>query len=81
LPKDYDITLYGPGGAQIGVSQNAGTNNESITYNGGAAGTYKVQVYGYNGAYSAANCYTLKVTTTAACLEKQQKQPLIQRAG
>jgi hypothetical protein len=68
MPKDYDLVLYGPGGTQIGVSQNAGTNSESVTYNGTVAGTYKVQVFGYNGAFSASDCYTLKVTTSSGPL-------------
>lgn len=68
LPKDYDLKLYDPSGKQIAVSQNGGTNTESVSYNGGVAGTYKVQVYGYNGAFST-NCYTLKVATSTGIID------------
>ena len=45
LPGDYDVKLYNPSGTQIAVSQNGGTTSEAIIYNGGAVGTYKIQVY------------------------------------
>ncbi|HOV11599.1 MAG TPA: M43 family zinc metalloprotease [Bacteroidales bacterium] len=59
LPFDYDIQLYKSNGALIATSQNSGTTNESIIYNNAKAGTYIIKVYGYNGAYSASNCYAL----------------------
>jgi hypothetical protein len=61
LPFDYDVRLYSSNGTtQLAISQAGGTSNETIsrTY---TAGTYYVYVYGYNGANSATNCYTLKV--------------------
>ncbi len=60
LPFDYDIKLLNSAGTQIGISQNGGTTSETINYTA-AAGTYYAQVYGYNGANSSTNCYTLKV--------------------
>ncbi len=64
LPADYDVVLYNPSGTQVGISQNAGTTAETIKYNGGAVGTYKVYVYGYGSAYSATKCYTLLAQTS-----------------
>ncbi len=60
LPGDYDLRLRNSAGTQVAISQNGGTTSETITYTA-AAGTYYVQVYGYNNANSATNCYTLKV--------------------
>ncbi|MES2774006.1 MAG: zinc-dependent metalloprotease family protein [Bacteroidota bacterium] len=61
LPFDYDIRLYSSDGTtQLAISQAGGTGSETITRTY-TAGTYYVRVYGYNGANSATNCYTLKV--------------------
>lgn len=59
LPGDYDVVLYNSKRRQIGISQNSGTNSETITYNTKSVGTYYIRVFGYNGAYDASNCYTL----------------------
>lgn len=63
LPADYDLVLYNPSGTQVGISQNAGTTSESIVYNNGTVGTYKLYVYGYSSAFSNTKCYTLKAET------------------
>lgn len=60
LPADYDVRLYNPSGTQVGISQNSGTANEVIIFNNGPVGTYRVQVYGYNGAFNSTACYTLR---------------------
>ncbi len=61
LPFDYDVKLFSSNGTtQLGISQNGNTTSESIAYTF-TAGTYYVQVYGYNGANSATSCYTLRV--------------------
>jgi trimeric autotransporter adhesin len=61
LPFDYDVKLFASNGTtQLGISQNGSTTSESIAYTF-TAGTYYVQVYGYNGANSATSCYTLRV--------------------
>jgi hypothetical protein len=66
LPGDYDVRLLNSTGTtQVGISQNGGTTSETINYTA-AAGTYYVQVYGYNGANSSTQCYTLKVATGTA---------------
>ncbi len=64
LPYDYDVRLYDACGRLVGISQNWGTNSETIiinTYSGYAVGTYRVLVYGYNWANSNTKCYNLKV--------------------
>ena len=61
LPADYDLRLYSSNGTtQLAISQNSGTASETITRTY-TAGTYYARVYGFNGANSATNCYTLKV--------------------
>jgi trimeric autotransporter adhesin len=61
LPFDYDVKLFASNGTtQLGISQNGSTTSETISYTF-TAGTYYVQVYGYNGANSATSCYTLRV--------------------
>ncbi len=60
LPADYDLKLLNSAGTQVGISENGSTTSETISYTA-AAGTYYAQVFGYNGANSATNCYTLKV--------------------
>ncbi|MCB9332598.1 MAG: T9SS type A sorting domain-containing protein [Lewinellaceae bacterium] len=65
LPYDYDMILQNASGVQLAISENANTNSESITQTL-AAGTYFVKVYGYNGAYSASQCYTLRVVASAS---------------
>jgi len=65
LPGDYDLKLYNSAGTQLAVSQAGGTTSESISGTI-SAGTYYVQVYGYNGANSATTCYTLRVALGTA---------------
>ncbi len=67
LPADYDLRLY-RNNTQVGISQNAGTANESISINA-STGTYYARVYGYNGANNTTNCYTLRVQLGTASRE------------
>ena len=60
LPANYDMKLYSPAGVLLATSQNTGLANETINYNTTLTGAYKVQVYGYNKAYSNVSCYTLR---------------------
>jgi len=65
LPADYDVRLYNSGGStQLGISQNTGTTSETIIRNATAGASYKIKVYGYGGAFSASQCYTLRVNTS-----------------
>lgn len=66
LPADYDLILY-RNGTQVAISQNAGTANETVKYNSTTSTvyTYTAYVYGYNGAWSNTQCYTLKASLSA----------------
>ncbi len=65
LPFDYDVQLY-RNNTLLATSQNGGTASEVIIRNNtSTSGTYYVKVYGYNGAYSATQCYTLLVQTSS----------------
>lgn len=63
LPFDYDLELYNAAGTMLYSSTNASTTSEQILYNGAPAATYYVKVYGYNGATSPTQQYTLRVST------------------
>ena len=68
LPFDYDMKLYRPNGALQATSQNAGTADEKIIYNptsNSNVGAYRVYIYGYSGAFSNTQCYTLRVDLSA----------------
>ena len=71
LPFDYDLRLYRKNTNNnnytlLGSSSNAGTLNELITYNTSTVSSnYVAYVFGYNGAYSTSQCYTLKVSLSA----------------
>ncbi len=56
---DLDLKLYNSSGTQIGASTGTG-NSETISLNGVVAGTYYVQVYGYQGVQNPN--YTLTIT-------------------
>lgn len=62
LPFDYDLKLY-KGTSLKKTSANGGTTNEVVILNNATVGSdYKAYVYGYNGAWSATQCYTLKAS-------------------
>lgn len=65
LPADYDLRLFKPNGSTAKSSTNGGTTSETIIYNTSTVGTYKIRVWGYNGAYSTSQCYILHVYTSA----------------
>jgi hypothetical protein len=65
LGGDYDIILYNSAGTELGRSENGSTTAEKITTTNTAAGTYYLQVFGYNGANSA-TCYSLNIGAAAA---------------
>jgi len=52
-------------GTQIAISQNNGTQNETININV-AAGSYYAKVFPKGNANNAASCYTLRVQTGTA---------------
>ena len=57
-------SFYNSSGTEIKRSENSSTTNETITNANTAAGTYYVQVFGYNGANSATVCYNLNIGST-----------------
>jgi len=59
LPADYDLRLY-RNNTNVASSSNAGITNETINYTA-TANTYYARVVGFNGAFNASSCYTLKV--------------------
>ncbi len=64
LPGDYDVRLYNSSLTQLGISQNGGTTSETIIRNTTTAATYYIRVYGYGGAFSATQCYALRVSVS-----------------
>jgi Pregnancy-associated plasma protein-A/Bacterial pre-peptidase C-terminal domain/Secretion system C-terminal sorting domain/Fibronectin type III domain len=70
LAGDYDLILYNSAGTELARSENGSTTNETITRNNSAAGTYYLQVFGYNGA-NGAMCYSLRAGATAVATSCQ----------
>jgi hypothetical protein len=67
LPADYDLRLYNSVGTLLSTSANGGTSAEQIKYNNATVGTYYIRVTGYNRAFNASACYTLRadISSTA----------------
>jgi hypothetical protein len=65
LPADYDLQLCNASGKVLRTSQNRGITAETIIYNTTKTASFTTRVYGYNGAWSASNCYSLKVTLSS----------------
>lgn len=66
LPFDYDLQLY-RNTTLLGTSQNAGTTAEQLIANTTTVSTsYYARVYGYNGAFSNSQCYTLRVSLSSS---------------
>jgi hypothetical protein len=70
LPADYDVRLYNPSGVQVAISQNGGTTAEVINFNTTLTGTWRVQVYGYNGAFNSTLCYTLSASISSTAFRE-----------
>lgn len=60
LPGNYDLAILNSSGAQIGISQNSGSQNESVSLSV-TPGVYYAKVFPRGSANSATSCYTLKV--------------------
>ncbi len=65
LPANYDLAVFNSGGTQIGISQNKGSKNETISLIVDA-GNYYVKVFPRGNANNATSCYTLRVQTITA---------------
>ncbi len=63
---DYDLYLLNSTGTTVASSTFGGTSNESVSYSA-TAGTYVIEVLGYNGAFSAYQCYQLSANFTQSC--------------
>ncbi len=68
LPADYDVRLYrGTSNTILAVSENAGTTDEVLIYNTTTVSTsYYAYVYGYNGAFSNTQCYTIRISLSSS---------------
>lgn len=75
LPADYDVRLYNPSGTQVAISQNGSTTSEAIVYNTTTTGTWRIQVYGYQGAFNASLCYTLRASISASTFRESEDVP------
>jgi hypothetical protein len=65
LPANYNLAVFNSSGAQIGISQNKGSKNESVSLIV-EPGVYYVRVFPAGNANSATSCYTLRVQTITA---------------
>jgi hypothetical protein len=68
LPADYDLRLY-RNNTNVASSSNSGITNETINYTA-TSNTYYARVVGFNGAFNATSCYTLKVQLGTASREE-----------
>jgi hypothetical protein len=65
MPANYQLALLNSAGAQLAISQNSGTANETINQNV-TAGTYYARVFPKGNVSNASSCYTLRVQTGTA---------------
>ena len=65
LPANYNLAVYNSSGTQIGISQNNGTQNESVPLSV-TAGIYYAKVFPKGTANNMTSCYTLRVQTATA---------------
>jgi len=72
LPADYDLRLYNSAGTLLSTSANGGNAIEQIKYNNAPVGTYYIRVYGYNGAFNASTCYTLRADIASTAFKQTE---------
>jgi hypothetical protein len=72
LPADYDLRLYNSAGTLLYTSANGGNAIEQIKYNNAPVGTYFIRVYGYNGAFNASTCYTLRADIASTAFKQTE---------
>ena len=65
LPANYNLAVLNSSGTQIGISQNNGTQSESIPLIV-AAGIYYAKVFPKGTANNMTSCYTLRIQTATA---------------
>src|SRR3954447_18653648 len=59
LPADYDLSVYSGCGTPVATSHRSGRTYDEV-YANLAAGTYRVKVVGFGGAFSATSQYSLR---------------------
>ena len=72
LPADYDLRLYNSAGTLLSTSANGGNASEQIKYNNAPVGTYYIRIYGYNGAFNASSCYTLRADISSTAFKQTE---------
>ena len=73
LPANYDVRLYGTNGNYVAISQNSGLTAETINYNTSVVGQWKIRVNGFNGAFNASQCYTLRAEISSSLFSSPQE--------
>ncbi len=82
LPADYDLRLYNSAGTLLYTSANGGNTTEQIKYNNAPVGIYYIRVYGYNGAFNASSCYSLRADISSLAFKQvegtEELEPITQ---
>lgn len=76
LPANYNLKFYDVNDNFVTESKKGGTTNESVIFNTNVVGTYKVKVYGKNGAFSNSQCYTINAKISAAPFRLEEDEAL-----
>lgn len=74
LPNNYNLKFYDANDNFVVESKKGGTTNESVIFNTGVVGTYKVKVYGKDGAFSNSQCYTINAKTSAVPFKLEEDE-------
>lgn len=70
LPADYDLQLW-QNNTRRRTSQNGGTTSEVVIYNTSTTtSNWYAYVYGYAGAFSNTQCYTLRITLSSSAFRE-----------
>ncbi len=76
LPANYNLKFYDVNDNFVTESKKGGTTNESVIFNTSVVGTYKVKVYGKNGAFSNSQCYTINAKISASPFKLEEEEPI-----
>ncbi len=63
VPANYNLEMYNAAGRRIRRAFLTGLENEYVVINNLDAGTYKIRIYGENGAYDDTIPYTIEIET------------------
>ncbi|MCJ7740101.1 PPC domain-containing protein, partial [Candidatus Microgenomates bacterium] len=64
LPGDYELYLYRPDQSEAAHSTNGGTSDEYINFTANVSGNWLIKIYGYGGAWSNTDSYSLSLEVT-----------------